>query len=111
MLAAANRSLTRRAAPIARSATRAEAAKVSWKTAQGPAAVSGVPGIAWRAAILAARTVARKATPALAVMTIILATSCKHESEPMGSPIWAPEIHYIDGRWYIYVAAGDSVDI
>ncbi|MBE1491577.1 family 43 glycosylhydrolase [Plantactinospora soyae] len=26
----------------------------------------------------------------------------------MGGYIWAPELHRIDGRWYIYFAAGDS---
>lgn len=26
----------------------------------------------------------------------------------MAGHIWAPEIHRIDGRWYVYVAAGDS---
>ncbi|MGI5215386.1 family 43 glycosylhydrolase [Plantactinospora sp. CA-290183] len=29
-------------------------------------------------------------------------------SGPMGGYIWAPELHRIDGRWYIYFAAGDS---
>src|SRR5439155_1403370 len=24
------------------------------------------------------------------------------------SNVWAPELHYIDGRWYIYYAAGKS---
>lgn len=28
----------------------------------------------------------------------------------MGGYIWAPEIHRIDGRWYIYFAAGDKDD-
>jgi GH43 family beta-xylosidase len=35
----------------------------------------------------------------------------KHESGPMGSHIWAPEIHYIDGKWYIYFAAGGAEDV
>ncbi|MFA9557901.1 family 43 glycosylhydrolase [Evansella sp. AB-rgal1] len=30
----------------------------------------------------------------------------KHESGPMSALIWAPEIHFIDGKWYIYFAAG-----
>lgn len=30
----------------------------------------------------------------------------RHESGPMSHHIWAPEIHYIDGKWYIYFAAG-----
>ncbi|WP_026449253.1 family 43 glycosylhydrolase [Actinopolyspora mortivallis] len=29
----------------------------------------------------------------------------------MGGHIWAPELHRIDGRWYIYFAAGDSDDV
>lgn len=35
----------------------------------------------------------------------------KHESGIMSEHIWAPEIHYINGRWYIYFAAGDVDDI
>jgi GH43 family beta-xylosidase len=30
----------------------------------------------------------------------------KHERGEMGAHIWAPEIHHIDGKWYIYFAAG-----
>jgi len=30
----------------------------------------------------------------------------KRESGEMSAHIWAPEIHYIDGKWYIYYAAG-----
>lgn len=30
----------------------------------------------------------------------------KHETGPMGAHIWAPELHRIDGRWYLYFAAG-----
>jgi GH43 family beta-xylosidase len=29
----------------------------------------------------------------------------KHEEGPMSANIWAPEIHYIDNKWYIYYAA------
>ncbi|RKN34028.1 family 43 glycosylhydrolase [Micromonospora musae] len=29
----------------------------------------------------------------------------------MGGHIWAPELHRIDGRWYLYFAAGDSDDV
>jgi GH43 family beta-xylosidase len=32
-------------------------------------------------------------------------------SGQMGGYIWAPELHRIDGRWYIYFAAGDSDDV
>ncbi|WP_146898742.1 glycoside hydrolase family 43 protein [Adhaeribacter aerolatus] len=34
----------------------------------------------------------------------------KHEKGPMGNHIWAPEIHRIDGKWYIYFAAGSAED-
>jgi len=30
----------------------------------------------------------------------------KHGDGPMSAPIWAPEIHFIDGKWYVYFAAG-----
>lgn len=30
----------------------------------------------------------------------------KHESGPMSAHIWAPEIHFIDGKAYVYFAAG-----
>jgi GH43 family beta-xylosidase len=30
----------------------------------------------------------------------------KHATGPMGAHIWAPELHHIDGRWYVYFAAG-----
>ena len=32
----------------------------------------------------------------------------QHETGEMGSHIWAPEIHFIDGKWYIYFAAGGA---
>ncbi len=35
----------------------------------------------------------------------------KHESGPMSLHVWAPEIHYLFGKWYIYFAAGDKDDI
>ena len=34
----------------------------------------------------------------------------KHESGPQSLHIWAPEIHYLYGGWYIYYAAGDKDD-
>lgn len=34
-----------------------------------------------------------------------------HESGPMSKHIWAPELHYLFGRWYIYFAAGERDDI
>ncbi|WP_258098574.1 glycoside hydrolase family 43 protein [Marinoscillum pacificum] len=35
----------------------------------------------------------------------------KHESGVMGAHIWAPELHRIDGKWYIYFAAGETENI
>lgn len=35
----------------------------------------------------------------------------KHESGPMSKHVWAPELHYLFGRWYIYFAAGEIDDI
>lgn len=32
----------------------------------------------------------------------------KHEEGPQSLHIWAPEIHYVYGGWYIYYAAGDK---
>ncbi len=34
-----------------------------------------------------------------------------HEKGVMGSHIWAPELHRIDGKWYVYFAAGESENI
>ncbi|WP_336788017.1 glycoside hydrolase family 43 protein [Paenibacillus sp. MMO-177] len=34
----------------------------------------------------------------------------KHESGMMSANIWAPEIHYIEGRWYIYFAAARTTE-
>lgn len=35
----------------------------------------------------------------------------KHESGPMSKHVWAPELHYLFGRWYIYFAAGERDNI
>ncbi|HEX9600984.1 MAG TPA: family 43 glycosylhydrolase [Mariniflexile sp.] len=35
----------------------------------------------------------------------------KHETGVMGHHIWAPELHKIDGVWYIYFAAGEAENI
>jgi len=32
----------------------------------------------------------------------------KHESGIMSKHIWAPELHYLDGKWYIYFAGGEA---
>lgn len=35
----------------------------------------------------------------------------KHESGPMSEHIWAPELHYLQGKWYIYFAGGEKEDV
>ncbi|MDE6905033.1 MAG: family 43 glycosylhydrolase [Lachnospiraceae bacterium] len=35
----------------------------------------------------------------------------KHESGPMSEHIWAPELHYVMGKWYIYYAGGEKDDV
>lgn len=35
----------------------------------------------------------------------------KHDKGPMGAHIWAPELHFIDGKWYIHFAAGGAEDV
>lgn len=35
----------------------------------------------------------------------------KHEEGPMSIHIWAPELHYLDGKWYLYYAGGDKDDV
>ncbi|TCO03649.1 glycoside hydrolase family 43 protein [Natronoflexus pectinivorans] len=35
----------------------------------------------------------------------------KHDAGIMSQHIWAPEIHYLDGKWYIYFAASKVDDI
>jgi GH43 family beta-xylosidase len=30
----------------------------------------------------------------------------KHDKGDMGAHIWAPELHFIDGKWYVYFTAG-----
>lgn len=35
----------------------------------------------------------------------------KHEQGPMSIHIWAPELHYLFGKWYIYFAAGEKENI
>ncbi|HLP09635.1 MAG TPA: glycoside hydrolase family 43 protein [Opitutaceae bacterium] len=35
----------------------------------------------------------------------------KHPTGPMGAHIWAPELHHIDSKWYLYFAAGEAEQI
>lgn len=35
----------------------------------------------------------------------------KHLSGPMSEHIWAPELHRLDGKWYLYFAAGEKENI
>lgn len=35
----------------------------------------------------------------------------KHDNGPMSEHIWAPEMHYLNGAWYIYFAGGEKEDI
>ncbi|MFB4265490.1 family 43 glycosylhydrolase [Nonomuraea sp. GTA35] len=35
----------------------------------------------------------------------------RHTSGEMGAHIWAPEIHFINGKWYVYFAAGRADDV
>ncbi|MGY0064889.1 family 43 glycosylhydrolase [Streptomyces sp. LZ34] len=35
----------------------------------------------------------------------------KHAGGDMGAHIWAPEIHFIDGKWYVYFAAAPANDV
>jgi GH43 family beta-xylosidase len=35
----------------------------------------------------------------------------KHATGPMGAHVWAPEIHFIDGKWFIYFSAGEAEKI
>lgn len=35
----------------------------------------------------------------------------KHDSGEMSKLIWAPELHYIDNKWYVYFAATDTEEL
>lgn len=35
----------------------------------------------------------------------------KHESGPMSWHVWAPELHYLQGKWYLYFASGEKENI
>lgn len=34
----------------------------------------------------------------------------RHDSGEMSAHIWAPELHFVDGAWYVYFAAGRAED-
>ncbi|MFI9748716.1 family 43 glycosylhydrolase [Streptomyces collinus] len=58
------------------------------------------------------RIVLRRATTIQGLSTAPETTIwTKHASGVMGAHIWAPEIHFIDGKWYIYFAAGATDNI
>lgn len=35
----------------------------------------------------------------------------RHDKGPMSWHIWAPELHRLDGKWYMYFAAGEKEDV
>ncbi|MET7452116.1 family 43 glycosylhydrolase [Streptomyces sp. NPDC005574] len=58
------------------------------------------------------RIVLRRATTLQGLSTAPETTIwTKHASGVMGAHIWAPEIHFIDGKWYVYFAAGSTSDV
>ncbi|MBO7934689.1 family 43 glycosylhydrolase [Streptomyces sp. S9] len=58
------------------------------------------------------RIVLRRATTLQGLSTASEVTIwTKHGSGVMGAHIWAPEIHFIDGKWYVYFAAGATDDV
>lgn len=57
------------------------------------------------------RIILRRATTLQGLATAAEATIwTKHATGEMGAHIWAPEIHHVNGRWYIYFAAGRAED-
>ncbi|MFD1150900.1 family 43 glycosylhydrolase [Saccharothrix hoggarensis] len=58
------------------------------------------------------RIVLRRATTIQGLATAPETTIWRrHTTGEMGAHIWAPEIHFINGRWYVYFAAGRTDDI
>ncbi|MFC7273816.1 family 43 glycosylhydrolase [Paractinoplanes rhizophilus] len=57
--------------------------------------------------------IALRGAPTLAGLTSAPETVIwrRPASGQMAGHIWAPELHRIDGRWYVYFAAGDSDDV
>jgi GH43 family beta-xylosidase len=57
------------------------------------------------------RIILRRATTLQGLATATETTIwTRHATGEMANHIWAPEIHYINGKWYIYFAAGHSDD-
>ncbi|MFG3556879.1 family 43 glycosylhydrolase [Micromonospora sp. NPDC047557] len=58
------------------------------------------------------RIVLRRATTLQGLATAAETTIWnRHTSGEMGAHIWAPEIHFINNRWYVYFAAGRTDDV
>ncbi|MGC5287632.1 family 43 glycosylhydrolase [Micromonospora sp. DT231] len=58
------------------------------------------------------RIVLRRATTLQGLATAAETTIwSRHTSGEMGAHIWAPEIHFINNRWYVYFAAGRTDDV
>jgi len=58
------------------------------------------------------RIVLRRATTIQGLSTATETTIwTKHAGGVMGAHIWAPEVHFIDGKWYVYFAAGSTSDV
>ncbi|GAB2632622.1 hypothetical protein GCM10027168_74230 [Streptomyces capparidis] len=58
------------------------------------------------------RIVMRRATTLQGLATAAEVTIwTKHAGGEMGAHIWAPEIHFINGKWYVYFAAGAADDV
>jgi GH43 family beta-xylosidase len=58
------------------------------------------------------RIVIRRATTLQGLATAPETTVwTKHPTGEMGAHIWAPELHFIDGSWYLHVAAGAADDV
>ncbi|MEE1940070.1 family 43 glycosylhydrolase [Streptomyces sp. TRM 70361] len=58
------------------------------------------------------RIVLRRATTLQGLSTAPETTIwTRHATGEMGAHIWAPEIHFIDGKWYVYFSAGTTDDV
>ncbi|PJE97281.1 alpha-arabinofuranosidase [Streptomyces carminius] len=58
------------------------------------------------------RIVLRRATTLQGLSTAPETTIwTRHATGEMGAHIWAPEIHFIDGKWYVHFSAGTAEDV